>query len=57
MIDGAVGAVPFGMVGVLPRVERGWVKKCPQGSQWSKQQPNRVGTVECGQKPLTGFGK
>ena len=51
MVDGSVGAVPFGMVGLLPHVERGWVKKCKETSGWQKQPVNKVDTKECGFTP------
>ena len=56
MIDGAVGGVPLGMVGIRPHIERGWIKKCAQHSVWEKKQPNKVATKECGFTPLIGPG-
>ena len=52
MVDGAMGGVPFGMVGIMPVVERGWIKKCTQKSQWTKVEPNKVNTRECGFTPI-----
>lgn len=57
MIDGAIGGVPFGAIGVRPNVERGWIKKCPQKTGWEKKQPNTVATRDCGFTPLTVPGK
>ena len=53
MIDGAIGGVPFGAVGIRPHIERGWIKRCRSTSQWQKQPANKVATRECGFTPLT----
>ena len=52
MVNGAVGGVPFGMVGIVPQIERGWIKKCRQQGQWQKVDSNKVNTRECGFTPL-----
>ena len=57
MIDGAVGGVPFGMVGIKPHIERGWIKKCKTQGVWTKVPANKVNTRECGYTPLVVPGK
>ena len=57
MVNGAVGGVPFGMIGIMPHIERGWIKKCQKKTEWHKVPANKVDTKECGFTPLNVPGK
>ena len=47
-----IGGLIFALKGTRPYIERGWIKRCTEKTDWEVMPKNDVSTRECGFNPM-----